>query len=171
MSKRHLITTLCDYTAWAFERVWTCVDRLTEEQFTQETGFSSGSIRNQYVHLVSANRRWIQRMQGVPASPRPAFADYPTIASVKTLWAEGIADLTAYVHSLDDAQLNEIVHWEIPDRGLSHNHHRWQIILHLFNHATDHRAQILSSMHHTFNAQTIEQDLIFFPGLEDDFER
>ena len=38
---------------------------------------------------------------------------------------------------------------------------RWQILLHMVNHGTDHRAQILARLHE-LGAPTTEQDLVLY---------
>jgi uncharacterized damage-inducible protein DinB len=55
-----------------------------------------------------------------------------------------------------------MVHWEIRTRGLSCDNQRWELLMHIANHATDHRAQILAMLHHHFGVKTIEQDMIFY---------
>jgi uncharacterized damage-inducible protein DinB len=37
----------------------------------------------------------------------------------------------------------------------------WQTLLHLVNHGTDHRAQVLRALH-DFGAETFDQDLVFY---------
>ncbi len=39
-------------------RVWSCIEHLSDEQFVHEFGYSLGSIRNHYVHLIGADSRW-----------------------------------------------------------------------------------------------------------------
>jgi len=39
---------------------------------------------------------------------------------------------------------------------------RWEILLHVASHATDHRAQILAMLNQRFGVQTMEQDLLFY---------
>jgi uncharacterized damage-inducible protein DinB len=55
-----------------------------------------------------------------------------------------------------------VVHWEIRTRGLSYDNQRWELLIHVVNHATDHRAQILAMLHHHFGVKTIEHDMIFY---------
>ena len=54
------------------------------------------------------------------------------------------------------------MHWEIPSRGWQHENRRWQLLLHVANHATDHRAQILAALHEHFGLTTPEQDMILY---------
>jgi uncharacterized damage-inducible protein DinB len=60
-----------------------------------------------------------------------------------------------------------VVRYEIASRGVVSNSQRWEVLLHLANHAMDHRSQILAMLHQQFGVQTIEQDMIFFLWEED----
>lgn len=153
---------LYEYGYWAFDRVWTCIMPLSDEQFIQETDYSMGSIRNQVVHIMSASRRWMERLQGIEVLPHLEFDAFQTKDATRAMWDTLRDETMTYVRSLSQAQLDERFAWKIPTRGLSYEHHRWQILLHVANHATDHRAQILAVLHQHFGAPTVEQDLLFY---------
>lgn len=161
------IRKIFDYTYWAFDRVWDCICQLTDAQFTQELGYSSGSIRNLVIHMISSHHRWVNRLKGEEILPHLDFKDYSTQNAVKTKWDEAKIEFLSYVYSLDQAKLAEPVRYEIASRGLVSNLQRWEVFLHLANHATDHRSQILAMLHQQFGIKTIEQDMIFFLWGED----
>ncbi len=156
------IQSLIGYTYWAFERVWDCIAQLTDDQFTQDLGYSSGSIRNQVIHLISSHQRWVDRLQGKMPAPQLRFADYSSFKETKSKWDEAEIDFLDYVNSLDHALLDEVIPYEISGRGISAKNRRWEILLHLVNHSTDHRAQILALLDQQFNIETHEQDLILY---------
>ena len=142
METNHLefVSTLFEYNAWAFDQVWLCVDQLTDEQFCLESGYSLGSVRNQYLHVVSTTTRWIQRLQGLSLTPHLRYEDYPTILSVKETWANFLEEARIYVTRLDEQQLLEIVNWELASRNLRSQNRRYEILLHLLNHSTELRS-------------------------------
>ena len=177
------------YGYWAFERVWECVLQITDEQFVQEIGYSRGSIRHQVVHIMSATQRWIIRLKqetmlGLKQlsrkfpitkfpkqSIRNAFGREPAAAAAarvraraaaKTQWDQLRAETMAYINSLSEADLDAVVQWELPARELSAENARWEILLHVANHATDHRAQVLASFNQHFGIDTPEQDMLFY---------
>lgn len=118
------IRKIFDYTYWAFERVWDCICQLTDEQFTQELGYSSGSIRNHVIHMISSHRRWVSRLKGDEVLQHLNFNDYSTRIAVKTKWDEAKAEFLDYVYSLDQAQLDEMGRYEIASRGVVSNSRR-----------------------------------------------
>jgi len=156
------IRMVYEYGYWAFEKVWECVMQLTDEQFVEELGYSRGSIRHQVVHMMSATQRWIIRLKQEPMQPYPAFEDFNTRAATKAKWDELRAEAMAYVNSLSEADLDSVIHWELPARKLSAENACWEILLHVANHATDHRAQILAMLNQHFDIDTPEQDMLFY---------
>jgi len=156
------ICTVYEYGYWAFEKVWECVLQLSDEQFVQEIGYSRGSIRHQVVHMMSATHRWLIRLKQEPLPEHLAFEDYETRAKAKSKWDELRAYAMAYINSLSEADLDTVVHWELPARELSADSPRWEILLHAANHATDHRAQILAMLNQHFGIDTPEQDMLFY---------
>ncbi len=156
------IRTIYDYNYWAFDQMWTCVNQLTNEQFTQDLGYSSGSIRNQLVHVISATPRWLARIKGAPVPAQPVYEEYTSPVITRQKWDEVKAETLAYIYALDQAQLDRIVHWEIPTRKMSEDNRQWELLLHLANHGADHRVQILATLELHYKIKTFEQDLLFY---------
>ena len=155
------IKTIFDYNFWAFERVWESICQLSNEQFVERIDYSTGSIRNMVAHIMSANRNWMSRLLS-QSMPRLVYEDLVSLSQTKAKWDELRREFMDDLDSLTEEQLGEVVDWELPARGLKSENPRWEILLHLANHATDHRAQILAMLHHHFHVQTEEQDMIFY---------
>lgn len=154
MQNIEIIGALFDYHWALYDRVWDSLAQLSEEQFTQDIAYSHGSIRDQMLHVATTDGRWLRGLQGNPEA-RSYFlepADYPTRASVREVWVQTSQEMSAYLESLDDEALQRVP----PGMGGP----VWQALLHLVNHGTDHRAQILHALT-GFGAPTFEQDLIF----------
>lgn len=129
-----------------------CITTLTPEQFTQEVNYSIGSMRNQCVHLLNIDERWFSGLRGLDL---PDFADplaYPDLASVRSKWDAVEAGMREYLSGLDDETLQG---------EFMPNVKVWQILFHVLNHGTDHRAQMLAGLH-ALGAPTFAQDYFFF---------
>jgi uncharacterized damage-inducible protein DinB len=159
-----MICRLFDYTYWASDRVWDCIMQLTDEQFTEDIPYSIGSIRNHVVHVMSSTRRRLKRLNGEEVPPHLVYEDYPTREAAKAKWDELSAEALAYIHSLTEAQLNEHIEWQLPHGGEGRSSYRWEILLHVANHATDHRSQMLAMMNTRFGLHTPEQDFVIYLG-------
>ena len=160
--KQNELIQIFDYNYWAFERVWASVLQISNEQFVQEVDYSTGSIRNMVVHMMVGNRNWMSWLQGTAIPPRLAFEDFDLLSKTKAKWDELRKEFLDYLNSFDQQQLDEKVEWELLSQGLKSTNTRSEILLHLANHGTDHRAQILSILHHHFHVKTIEQDMIYY---------
>lgn len=151
--------TLIDYHYAAYERVWAAASQLSQEEFTRDFDYSLGSVRNQLAHVMNVDDRWLSRLQSRPLPPNLDFEDYPEAQSAQEKWMQIAQRVQAYAAGLDSDQLQQSVELHFPGRGGSHRNMRWQILLHVVNHGTDHRAQILALLHE-LGAPSFEQDLI-----------
>lgn len=131
---------------------------LTHEQFTQPSAYSHGSVREQVLHLIGADEVWFCELRGVlPSDPLPTV-NFDDRSLIRSYW-DGIEQMMrAYLAGLQDEMLfsKPIVEPE-EDKVLS----VWQVLLHVANHGTDHRAQLLRLLN-DFGVKTSSQDYIFY---------
>ena len=156
------IQKIFNYNFWAFDRVWGCISQISDEQFTEEIDYSTGSIRNILVHVMNGNRIWMSVLRSIQFSPRLEAEEFDTCLRTKAKWEELQADFIENLNDLTQEQLDERIDWELFSHGLKSTNSRWEILLHLANHGTDHRAQILAILHEHFHVTTIEQDMIIY---------
>jgi uncharacterized damage-inducible protein DinB len=114
------------------------------------------------LHIAAAVERWMRRLEGVSPAPGAAAESYPTRASVRARWEQTKAELDAYLASLDQAKLDEIVVGRLAGRGADYASRRSDLLLHLANHGTDHRAQVLAILHSEFQVPGVEQDMLLY---------
>lgn len=148
-----LIKTFTQYHLEMIVKTWDSIEHISDEQFLADDAYSRGSIRNLMVHLASTDRRWLAGLENQPDIGHLSFEDYPTRAAAREISQEVARQLTEYVSTLADTELNE--HTEQVAEP------RWQILLHLINHGTDHRATILQKLH-DLGAPTFAQDFIIW---------
>ena len=153
MGMTELVHTMVAYNDALHRQMWESIHQLNDDLFTASIEYSHGSIRNQMVHLAAVDCRWTRGLNGLPDARcfNPHADDYPTSSSVFALWDPIAREFCDLVNSMDDDQLL------LAPTGM--NEPAWQIILHVVNHGTDHRAQVLRALHN-FGAPTFNQDLI-----------
>lgn len=151
-----LIKTFTAYHLEMIDRVWDSIGHITEEQFHADDPYSRGSIRNLMVHLANTDSNWLAGLKNIPESedpPRRKYEDFPDRTRAREFWNQTAKELADYVDTLSLAELNENP-VDIP-------HPRWQILLHVINHGTDHCSTVLQRLHE-LGAPTFEQDFIYW---------
>lgn len=143
------------------DQLWACIGQLTDEQYTRESGYSIGSVRNHMVHLTTVDDRWLARIQGVPLPERLNNEDFPTAEVTRPAYEAVKSKVLAYVNGLGDSELGRVVTYDIPHRGGIKHDKVEHILGHIVNHGTDHRAQVLMLLH-SMGAPTFEQDLMMY---------
>lgn len=148
-----------NYNYWAHREVWACVVELTEEQFQQEFDYAWKSVHGQIVHVMGAEEVWLTRLRdGVSPSALPTPEAYPTRNGIRAHWDTIETQVRRYLAQVDDNLLNAEVEYR-NTKGDLYTINRGRTLMHLVNHGTDHRAQILY-MIHQMGGRTIEQDYL-----------
>ncbi|HWQ45880.1 MAG TPA: DinB family protein [Longilinea sp.] len=130
---------------------------LTQTQFTQNAGYSHGSVCSQIVHLINVDEVWFSALRGeeMPESLDPAAVT--DRATLRTYWDGLEQKMRSYLAGLQDEMLSTKPFAEGEDKDLL----LWQVLLHVVNHGTDHRAQLLRLLH-DLGVKTTSQDYIFY---------
>ena len=148
-----------DYHFSENRKVWdTYVSQLSHEQFTQGASYSHGSVRDQIVHLISVDEIWFSELRGVePSEPFPP-ANSDDRESIRAHWDSVEQSMRDYLTALrDDMLFDKPIEDPEEDKDLI----VWQVLLHVVNHGTDHRAQLLRLLN-DLGVKTTYQDYIFY---------
>lgn len=140
-------------------KIWdSYVTPLSYEQFTHQVGYSHGSVRDQIIHLMSVDEMWFSGLRGVePSEPFPPTA-IDDRDMIRAHWDSVEQSMRAYLAALrDDMLFDKPIEEPEEDRDLI----VWQVLLHVVNHGTDHRAQLLRLLN-DLGVQTTSQDYIFY---------
>ena len=143
-------------------RLWDeCIVPLTQAQFLKKFDYSIGSIRNHMVHMPNIDDNWFQLFGG-RAEAKPTFKNvvhYPTRAKIRAYWDEVLERQQRVLAALTDEQVNQLVPLSLG--GATVDVPLWKLMLHVINHGTDHRAQVLALLHQV-GVKGFPQDLVFF---------
>lgn len=155
-----MIRELYDYHMALNRRVWNeCIMQLTDDQFIQTLDYSQGSIRSQTVHMTSVDRRWFAGLQGQEIGHLQP-EDFADRVAVRAQWDEVEARMNRYLEMLTTDTLRQPVRFASNRMG-EVEIIPWEVLLHVVNHGTDHRAQVLAMLHQ-LGAPTLEQDLMIY---------
>jgi uncharacterized damage-inducible protein DinB len=132
------------------------VTPLSHEQFTQPVDYSHGSVRDQIVHLISVDDTWFSGLRGVEIPEPLDPADFEDRESIRAYWDNVEQNMRDYL-----AQLRDDMLFDQPLEGEDKDLIVWQVLLHVVNHGTDHRAQLLRLLN-DLGVKTAYQDYIFY---------
>lgn len=149
---RHLF----DYHFAENRTAWDAVALLSDEDFAREAAYSHGSVRNQVVHLVDVDQAWFSDL-GAVSLPDGPDAEALDRDGIRARWDEIERQQRAWLAALTDEALGRKPIAEGEDKDLL----LWQILLHVANHGTDHRAQLLRLLN-DLGVKTTSQDYIFY---------
>ena len=148
-----------DYHFAENRKLWArYVTQLSHEQFTQPVSYSRGSVRDQILHLISADEVWFSELRGVePSEPFPdsTVDDRENIRAHWNKLEQGMRDYLAELR--DDMLFDKPIKEPEEDKDLI----VWQVLLHVVNHGTEQRAQLRRVLNE-LGGKTSSQDYIFY---------
>jgi uncharacterized damage-inducible protein DinB len=147
-----------DYHFAENRKTWDYVTGLSPEQFMQPAGYSHGSVRDQIVHLMNVDEGWFTELRGGEFPEPFPPADVDDRGLIRARWDSIEQSMREYLANLrDDMLLSKPIKEPDEDKDLI----LWQVLLHVANHGTDHRAQILRLLN-DLGVKTSSQDYIFY---------
>jgi uncharacterized damage-inducible protein DinB len=148
---RTMLIGFYEHGRFANGRLLTQAQRLSDEKLDVERPGMFGSIRSTLLHMMQAQHSWLRRAQGLDPVEPWAADTFPTLADVRAQWEALDAETLAYVATLTDEQLLEVIHiqswigWEMEAP-------RWQALVHQAFHQHQHRgelAMVLTTLGHS----------------------
>jgi uncharacterized damage-inducible protein DinB len=148
-----------DYHFAENRKIWdSYVTPLSHEQFTQPADYSHGSVRDQIVHLMSVDDVWFSVLRSAEFPEPFSPADFDDRETIRAHWDSVEKNMRDYLAKLrDDMLFDKPIKEPEEDKDLI----LWQVLLHVVNHGTDHRAQLLRLLN-DLGVKTTSQDYIFY---------
>ena len=139
---RETILTLYDYNYWATARILAAAEGLTGADYTAAVpGISHGSLRATLVHMLAGEMIWRQRcLEGVSPTAMVSEAELPALADLQQRWPFEELKMRAGLERQTDDSLRQVVRYRTTG-GRESETPLWQILAHLVNHNTQHRAE------------------------------
>jgi uncharacterized damage-inducible protein DinB len=136
MGDANQLRRLVDYNQWANEKILSAIDGLTAEELARPVDAYFGSLETNLRHVLLATRVWLARWKGdVPTTLKdPVAGPWPGA------YAATHADFRAFVGPLTDGDADRIVDYK-DSRGNPFQMGLGQLITHVVNHGTHHRAE------------------------------
>lgn len=134
---------LAAYNVWANNIVCNWLEALTEEQWNQEIVSSFNSIQQTVLHVISAEKAWLERFNHNPSIVwlQPVYKG--TKNEHIALWKETSAGLKNLIDMFDEETLNTNLNFSRLN-GDAYSMPYYQLFAHVFNHSTQHRGQLIT---------------------------
>lgn len=132
------------YNSWADNCIFEALAHLPQEQYTRDMKGSHGGIHSTLVHLVGAEKVWLERFQG---AAQPFLSENPpqSLPELKVIWERVGYDTAKWLGTMSDKKLQETFTMKTL-KGDLFTHVYWQAFLHVVNHSTYHRGQIITML-------------------------
>ena len=131
------------YMLWADRTTLRAVREVRPDDLRRDAGISYGSLLGTMAHMLGSQRRWLGRFSGHAPAHMPTLEDFPDLLSWITAWEETASQIEAFLAALTDEQLAAPLTW-IGTEGETSTCPLWQPVVHLVNHTSYHRGQIVS---------------------------
>lgn len=148
-SRKQTLLWDLQYSEWANRKLMDVCWTLTREELNRDLGASHRSVIATLRHIYYAERVWLWRLR-TDAMPRAIeigdqslFRDpdpEPNLLELKERWSDVSSGLTQHVENLPEADLEEDLRG--PDAAIP----KWKLLLHIVNHSTLHRGQVVSML-------------------------
>jgi uncharacterized damage-inducible protein DinB len=146
VSKLDLISALYEYNEWANNHVLEAAARLTGEELSRKQGASFESVEGNLAHIVGAQIVWLQRWTGgANAKPVMEFQKMRGLPLIREAFEKSHSELRSFLASLTEERLDQVLAYR-DSAGNPYKRVMWQLMSHVVNHGTHHRAETAMAM-------------------------
>ncbi len=154
------ILRLFAYTEWANGLALDSCDQLTAEQLHHDFGSGHHSIFETLVHMIGAERIWLERWQGVVPRPFARPEEFKLVTDIGAEWQTLERERAEFLTHVSDATLNDQLTYTNL-RGEKFSQPLIDQMQHVVNHATHHRGQVIAFVR-SFGVKPANTDLIHY---------
>jgi len=140
---KEVVLNLAAYHYWANQRLVTVLKKLTATQLDQELVSSFPGIRQTVYHMWDAESVWKQRLELVEQTQKPAPKFQGTFEQACDEWITVSRQLLEMVQQINPVRLPHTVAYYNSQKQYG-KLTVIEILMHVFNHATYHRGQLVT---------------------------
>lgn len=143
---KEILLDLAGYNLWANTLLADCCSQLPEALLEQTFAGSFGSIRDTVLHMLDAESIWWQRIKLQDSIIRPGDGFIGSTADAFKLLKQQDESWKSWIEHASIAALQHEFSYRNTKRE-KFTQPTYQVLLHLFNHGTYHRGQLVNHLH------------------------
>ena len=153
------------YLAWATSLILDAVKQLPSAEFEKDRGNSHGGIKTTLHHMFRADTLWFSRVAGEPFGNIADVIVPDALPELEKEWLTLMARWQNWFQQLESTQYGIQVRYT-NSQGMPYSTPLWQIVLHLVNHSTHHRGQVVTMMRQAGAKPPTTDLILFYRSLE-----
>ena len=149
------------YTIWANQKIFDCISNLSDDQINREIASSFTSIQKTVLHMWDAETAWWQRLKLEERLVMPgkdfagSFSELVKNINQQSLtWKEWVDNAT-------EVQLQHVFAYQNTKKE-QFKQPVFEMLLHLFNHGTYHRGQLVTMLRQLGVDKIPQTDFVVF---------
>jgi uncharacterized damage-inducible protein DinB len=135
---REGLLTLYAYNAYATRKLLDTVEKLGEDQLSQEMSPSHGTIRRLLQHMMTTETFFLAVCQGHSLDFDPTR--YHTLEEIRAYWDGLEHRMQRYIETAEEDELERIREFRMRDKPYALM--AWQLLVQAFVHAAHHRGEL-----------------------------
>lgn len=140
---RNYFKGLMTYTHWADQKAIHWLEQISEEQWNRVHTSSFNSIRETAVHIVSAEKIWIDFWRNSPDAVYLSAEFNGSKNELLETWKQVSEGMKKFVDEFPEERFSDAVTFKYPGGGEGQMAY-WQSFAHSVNHSTYHRGQLVT---------------------------
>lgn len=142
---KELLKQYAAFNIWATQQLLNVILSLPEEQQQQELPSSFNSLQRTLLHMWDAESIWWQRMKLHERIHRPSEHFSGTIKDASNGLLNQSKQWEEWISHASDLAIDHVFQYETFDKT-QFKQPTWQMLLHVFNHGTYHRGQLVNML-------------------------
>jgi uncharacterized damage-inducible protein DinB len=152
---------LASYNLWANKKICKFILDAGDSIADETIKSSFHSIRKTLYHTWDAQVIWSKRLHGDPANTWPSHNFTGSLSEAASLFIESSEDYVRFTEKMNDSAAESIITYKALD-GTAYVSSVEEIIMHVMNHGTFHRGQLISMLRIAGADQLGSTDMIRF---------
>ena len=140
---KQLLLQYAAYNIWADQKMFDCINNLSDDQINREIASSFSSVYKTVLHKWDAEGIWWQRLKLAERIERPSENFNENFAELSKKLSAQSRQWEEWITNASENQLNHVFAYQNTKKE-QFKQPVHEMLLHLFNHGTYHRGQLVT---------------------------